>query len=265
MLDITQGLLMHAVPRHYIAFGPFDSRDFGLNLHQRTAPTPPEKEILATIPYRQGVIDMSNLLGHRVYDNRQITYTFYRFGVKQNSARDFQTTIENLLMRAFDQQLIDSYEPDFYYSGKCQEVQVIDEYNRNRIRIQLTFDLYPFKMDKNMEQADLFDPFNFDLDAFQGAPLGLEALHFEVTHEPRTLNLYNASQQVVNPIIQTATSGIRLSHHHHELNVLPGQARTYPSFRLAQGMNTVILRLDETTPATTPLALMSFNWRKERI
>ena len=258
MIDITHGLSIEQSPRHYIEFGLFDSRRFGLNLHERQGNTPNEKEITTSIPYMQGVVDMSNLLGHRVYDNREITYTFYRFGVnRKGTARDFQTTITNLLMREFDQQLDDSFEPDFFYRGKCQEVVVTDDYDRNRLRIEITFDLYPFKIARNTEADDLFDPFNFDIDAFHNG------LNFTVTNQPRTIHLYNASQLVLRPVVTASAADIELLRDNREpipLRQGTGIVARPHEFRLSQGMNVLTLRRRGAGTAT-----VSFDWRKERI
>ena len=254
MIDITHGLNMEQSPSNYIEFGHFDSRRFGLNLHERIGDTPSEKGITTSIPYMQGVVDMSNLLGNRIYDNRGITYVFYRFGVnRKGTARDFQTTITNLLMREFDQRLEDSFEPDFFYQGKCQEVVVIDDYDRNRLRIEITFDLYPFKIAKHTEGDDLFDPFNFDIDAFH------DGLNFIITEQPSTIQLYNASQLVLRPLV-TASGAIELTRAgRRTLELEVGTERTYRDFRLEQGMNTLTLR------SLSGNANISFDWRKERI
>jgi len=269
--DLMYGMTIDELPQHGIEFGGFESKGFRLHLHERTAVTPDEKEVTASIPYMQGVVDMSKLLGNRIYENREIIYVFYRFGVDKHApyerslhprnsshtARDFQTTIENLLMGEFDQILKDSYEPDFHYVGKCKEVVVTDEYNFNRIRVEITFDLYPFKIDNHMESADFFDPFNFDIDALQ------DGLRFEVTgvaNDRQIIHLYNASQKVHNPTVQVSGAGVRLESNGIEHSLTTGNARSYPNFRLQQGMNTI-----ELWRTTGGVVTVSFDWRKERI
>ena len=294
--DLIHGFARNHTPQHYIMFGHcestkstsfdvksvenskfypnilFDSRKFGLHLHERTANTPAEREVLTTIPYRQGVVDMSKLLGHRIYENREITYVFYRFGVNRGRARDFQTTIENLLMREFNTDLFDSYEPDFHYRGKCESVAVEDDYDRNRLRVEITFNLYPFKMDKFTEADDLFDPFNFDIDALQD-------LSFTVGDEPKDIQLYNASQLVLRPHV-TVDDGVTQQGNVARISVLTlargvdGEEEwvertgvnlgngtfTDQRITLAQGMNH--LRM---SPLVDKTVKVSFNWRKERI
>ena len=263
--DLTNGLDLHQSPQHYITFGLFDSRRFRLNLHERTAPTPNEKEVLANIPYRQGVIDVSNLLGNRIYEQREITYSFYRFGVNRGHARDFQTTIENLLMGAFDTRLDDSYEPDFHYMGKCREVSVRDDYDRLRLRVDITFDLYPFKIDNHDESADLFDPFNFDLDAFQnGLVFELKQINLfgEVEGaqaEAQRIRLYNASQKTHHPTVKVSSGTVTIEINGIEHVFIEGEEK-YPHFRLKPGMNDILIKFVSDEDVTVAL-----DWRKERI
>lgn len=259
MIDLTHGLRMQNTTSNYITFGLFQSRRFNLFLHERVAQTPAEKEVTASIPYMQGVVDLSNLIGNRIYENRTITYTFYRFGVgvsriSPNTARDYQTTIENLVMGEFAQRLDDSYEPDFHYTGKCKEVIVTDEYSHRRLKVEITFDLYPFKIDNHMESADLFDAFNFDLDAFQ------DDISFNVSEEGRNILLYNAGQRTISPVVRADSSGITLLSDGITHKILEG-AFTYPNLRLKPGMNEAYISGSSEISG----ANIAFDFRKERI
>ena len=60
----------------YIQFMGFNSKNEKLYLMERNAPTPDEKEILKNLPFKQGVLDFSALLGSRVFENREIEYVF---------------------------------------------------------------------------------------------------------------------------------------------------------------------------------------------
>jgi phage-related protein len=258
---LNYGMSMDEFPQHCIKYGNFDSKRFRLHLNERMAGTPSEKEVTASIPYMQGVVDMSRLLGNRIYANREITYVFYRFGVdmhrasersmhpknSSHTARDFQTTIENQTMCGFDEILYDSFEPDFHYIGKCKEITVEDEYSVNRLRVEIKFDLYPFKIANHTEAEDLFDPFNFDMDAFHNG------LTFAVSGGQRIL-LYNASQKVLTPTV-TGTSNMRIEKDGAIYEVRSGETQT-PGLRLKLGMNE--LQVSGT-------GTLRFDWRKERI
>ncbi|MCL2545591.1 MAG: hypothetical protein FWE06_00155 [Oscillospiraceae bacterium] len=149
--NVTNRLSAEKEITHGIRFGKFNSKEHKLFLHERVAPTPQEKEIKVSVPYQQGCVDMSHLLGHRVYENRTITYTFYRFGVAKNESGNMQSAITNLVMLNFDEPLHDSYESGFFYRGKCREVLVVDEYAHRRLRVEMTFELHPFKLRNDAE------------------------------------------------------------------------------------------------------------------
>ena len=77
------GLEIH----EYIQFMGFNSKNETLHLIERNAPTPEEKEILKDIPFKQGVLDFSALLGSRVFKNREIEYVFMLFNTPYNQRK----------------------------------------------------------------------------------------------------------------------------------------------------------------------------------
>lgn len=262
--DLTDGLEAQWNIEHEITFGKFRSFRLGLHLHERLAVTPVEKEVKVDIPYRQGAIDMSRLTGGRIFYNRTITYVFYRFNVEQKNAKvlanHFQTTIENLLMREFDQELHDSYDPEFHYKGKCSEVVVLDEYSHKRLRVEITFDLYPFKISNRAESTDLFDPLNFELDVFQ------DELRFAVGTSWQTIQVYNAGHKIVAPSIiaqnsagaTIATTGLEISMNGRIYR--PTGEPNFARIRLTPGVN--VLQLRRTTGS---VQWMRLDWQKEWI
>ena len=291
--DLTNGRRAERKPEHYIKFGDFNSFRFGLHMHAREAITPTEKEVTASIPYRQGVVDFSNLFGARMYNNRTITYVFYCFDIAQTDVSLYQTTIENLLMRGFDQELHDSSEPQFHYAcidkkaqfsamfhyrGKCKEVIVEDDYAFRRLRVQITFDLYPFKISNHPESMDLFDAFNFELDAFQ------DDLRFDFAFEANPgaepeetrhkIVLYNAGKNVLSPTV-TATlepplpgrpdlpmpMPAFLEKDGIEHRLISG-SHQYPRLYLRPGMNEIYVRGWSRLGSVVTVA---FDWKKEWI
>ena len=77
MIDLTNGLPdMTSRAKEGFRRGEYHTSDYQMWLVDRQAPSPPEKEILESVPYMQGSYDFSNLLGERVYDNRVISYEF---------------------------------------------------------------------------------------------------------------------------------------------------------------------------------------------
>ena len=78
----------------YIQFMEFNSKNEKLYLIERNAPTPEEKEILKDIPFKQGVLDFSALLGSRVFKNREIEYVFMLFNTPYNQRKIVERNIK---------------------------------------------------------------------------------------------------------------------------------------------------------------------------
>src|SRR5690625_1096386 len=98
MIDLTNGLPnMVTGPKEGFERSGKHTRDFGMWLIDRQAPTPTEKEILESIPFMQGSYDFSNILGERVFENRQLTYVFEIQKRDYERRKINQTVIENWL------------------------------------------------------------------------------------------------------------------------------------------------------------------------
>lgn len=262
-IDLTNGLVFDRTPQHYIVFGDFDSRRAGLHLHERSAPTPEEKENKQSLPYMQGVVDMSNALGNRIYENREITYTFYQPYIREADANACQTTIENQLMQGFDQVLQDSYDTDYRYKGKCSGVVTTDDYAYKRLIVDITFDLYPFKICNYPEGSDDWDSFNFELDVFQDVT-------FKVVgnvNSDMDISLLNVSQSTQSPTIIVSYDDVPPLYNHFHITQGNTQcnfaAGTYNNtrLRLKPGENNFKLNFD-MPPA---IATVTFQWNKELI
>ena len=251
--------------RHGIVFGEFDSRCFNLFLHERIALTPREKEVAISIPYAHGVVDMSGILGHRVYHNRTITYIFYRFDVPMEQANTIQTTIENMLMRESNAPLYDSFDPEYFYQGKCQEVFIEDEYSYRRLRIEIVFDLHPFKKRRNLESEDRFDQghdqFNFDLDVFHQSNTQNTLRLTLNPGETREITLRSSSKRTVRPTVTANRPGLTIERGAMRYVTLgAAEQEDFLTFRLIPGEN----HFRVTNPWTSPSVLV-FDWRKELI
>lgn len=248
-IDVTDGFSARKVPRHGIEFGGFNSLNFNLFLQERVAPTPQEKSVSVSVPYRQGSIDMSGILGRRIYENRTITYIFYRFGVEQCDTNVLQTTIENLVMREMSAKLYDTFDPKFYYTGKCREVFVREQYTHKRIEIEMIFDLHPLKRRREKESRASFDDFNFDLDVFHNRMDAGDAEHVVIlarANESTTHNIFNSGKHVV-PLTAVVNFG-------GTLTVNGGDA-----LQLLPGDNIVVLKSNGATTTAT------LDWQKELI
>ena len=167
MVDITNGYEFNREITEYIQFSDFDSRDYGMLLVDRSAPTPSGKDIIEDLPFMQGNYDFSMILGERIFENRTISYTFHLHEYDKMRRKLDQTTLENKLMRVGITNLYDTYSEGYHYRGKAVSVSTQDDHVYNRLIVTITFDCYPFKIGELQEGNDIWDTFNFELDIAQ--------------------------------------------------------------------------------------------------
>lgn len=205
------------------------SKEFGLWLVDRSAPTPSEKEIKESVPFMNGAYDFSNFLGERVFENRTITYVFENLERKYANRKSLQTAIENWLMRDGFSRLDDDHAKGYYYMAKCSNVNVVDEYGGLRATVE--FEAYPFKVAENPEGSDIWDDFNFELDVSQSTIFTVNG--------SATITLLNQSVIGIAPKIVTnnpVTIALRGTSYSFESGETESNA-----FRLLPGTNALVI------------------------
>lgn len=148
----------------YIQFMGFNSKNEKLYLIERNAPTPDEKEILKDIPFKQGVLDFSALLGSRVFKNREIEYVFMLFNTPYNQRKIVERNIKQKLMVHSKNKLFDTHDSNYYWLGKCKSVEVENGEQFNQLKVTITFDCYPYMISHTNYFDDYWDTFEFDED-----------------------------------------------------------------------------------------------------
>lgn len=148
----------------YIQFMNFNSKNEKLYLIERNAPTPDEKEILKDIPFKQGVLDFSALLGNRVFKNREIEYVFMLFNTPYNQRKIVERNIKQKLMVHPRNKLYDTHDANYYWLGKCKSVEVENGEQFNQLKATITFDCYPYMISHTDYFDDYWDTFEFDED-----------------------------------------------------------------------------------------------------
>lgn len=148
----------------YIQFMNFNSKNEKLYLIERNAPTPEEKEILKDIPFKQGVLDFSALLGSRVFKNREIEYVFMLFNTPYNQRKIVERNIKQKLMVHPRNKLYDTHDANYYWLGKCKSVEVENGEQFNQLKVTVTFDCYPYMISHTDYFDDYWDTFEFDED-----------------------------------------------------------------------------------------------------
>lgn len=242
MIDLTNGLPEIGKPKEGIKRSGIHSSEFDMWLVERHAPTPPEKEIIESVPFMQGVYDFSDMLGERVYENRIITYVFEIKRRDYQKRKIDQTVIENWLMKDGVAPLYDDHAKGYFYVGKCIDVDIED--SSGGLKVTAVFDAYPFKISVLEEGHDIWDEFNFELDVAQPN-------EYEV-NGTKQINLYNVGKNSRAPKI-TATAPMTITKDGITYNIPAGESQS-ESFRLKIGENPMTITGNGT---------IKFTWYKE--
>lgn len=210
-----------------IAFDGKHSKEFGLLLRERNAPTPAEKTIQESLPFVNGVYDFSMILGERFYENRPLTYVFELYNRDYEKRKTFETVVKNWLMKPSYMPLYDDHARNYYYMAKCQNVDVADNHSARRLEVTAVFDAYPFKKSSLPEGHDLWNEFNFELDVAQPTSYTVNG--------SLTINLINAGSCSVEPTV-TASEQMTIEKEGVTYTVPKGESKS-SNFRLKIGDN----------------------------
>lgn len=165
--------------------------EFNLILLERVADPPPEKVIKENIPFMQGDLDFSAILGQRVFNNRSLQYRMLIVDYSYERRKTIEKSLTNWLMKPSRIKLYDDFSPNYYYLAKCESIGYVDRYEG--MTAVITFDAYPFMIGEYEEGNDIWDIFNFELDVAQ-------VTEFKVTGS-KEVTLYNPGSNVVFPKI----------------------------------------------------------------
>ncbi|HAM79605.1 phage tail protein [Ornithinibacillus bavariensis] len=244
MLDLTNGLPELNKIQEGITRNGKHSKEFGMWLVSRSAPTPSEKLIIESVPFMQGIYDFSMILGERIYENRTLTYHFEVLERDYTRRKVDRTVLENWLMKDGYAPLYDDHSPGYYYLTKCTSVDVEDA--SGGLTVTLIFDAYPFKVSLLEEGNDIWDTFNFELDISQPQEYTVNG--------SLSINLLNVGATGISPSI-IASSPMAIRKGNVIYDVLQGESKS-ESFRLEIGENPMTITGNGT---------ISFKWHKELI
>ncbi|BBN97509.1 phage tail protein [Sporolactobacillus terrae] len=213
-------------------FAGHSTKEYSMNLRERTAPTPEEKVIAEEVPFMQGSYDFSMILGERIFKNRTLSYKFETYQRDYQIRKVDEDFFKNWLMTAGWGKLVDTHDVGYYWWGKCTSVDVDDDHPFGRLLITLEFEAYPFMKGELEEGNDLWDPFNFLLDYAQ-------LVAFEVSGS-LSINLMNIGSVGVVPTI-TASAAMEIVKGGTTYQVPSGQSKD-ESFRLEIGENPMVIQ-----------------------
>lgn len=229
----------------FIEAGIFNSHDFNLFLLERDAPSPDEKEVIENIPYMQGVLDFSMILGERIFSNREITYKFQAFDVEYEDRKLLEIAIKQKLMPFGKQQIFDTHDLGYYWLGKCKSVEVEDDAEYNCLAAKIVFDCYPYAFTMQKYFDDVWDTFNFKND--------IASFTRWVISGSKTLYLYNSGTVSISPLITVSAPMAVTTEDGRIYNFSSGENSTYD----------LLLTPGENILTISGSGEISFNWSAE--
>lgn len=203
-----------------------------LRLIDRSAPSPPEKTIIENLPFVQGVYDFSTMLGERIFENRDITYRFNLFEREYGNRKIAEIKLKQWLMKNDIGPLYDTHSIGYYWLGKFTSVTVEDDHKSGVLVATVVFNCYPFMIGILAEGNDIWDDFNFELDAAHN-------VEFTVSGRKK-INLLNVGANSVVPTITTNVAMIIIKDE-VTYNVSAGTIKD-DLFRLQIGENPMVIQ-----------------------
>ncbi|WP_164683827.1 hypothetical protein [Streptococcus hyointestinalis] len=184
--------------KEYIEFGHFNTKDYGLYLESRNAPTPEEKEIIEDIPLLQGVLDFSMILGERIFKTREIEYEFKLPNTAYEERKVVERRIKQLLMSFGEQKLYDTHDNGYFWLGKCKSVSVKHDPGKRNFIATIIFTVYPFMFTLSNYFDDVWDSFDFDD--------GIAGFTKYTINGSKELTLINTSDNTVAPEVAVSSA-----------------------------------------------------------
>jgi hypothetical protein len=150
--------------------GKHTGRDFGLKVTDKKITMPEKDPVTIKAPYRNGVIDLSNLYGHQVFKDRQVQMTFlltaWETHTKEQLYREWTAIVNWCEREPGRQPLVDDIMSDYYYMGQVTTAPDWDEFRlHGKLTIVWTCD--PFRIYRPLEGSDIWDEFDFEFGVAQ--------------------------------------------------------------------------------------------------
>ena len=136
---------------------------------------PQKRKSLIQLPYSSKQVDLSNVYGENVYDERTITFPCkIPFGREDPyELYNRVTEITRWLYQPIGKILLrDDAMPNYAFMGEVQTAPTLEE-NYNFSKLTITFQCDAYRLKKRFD--DVWDPFSFDLDAAQETSFDREA------------------------------------------------------------------------------------------
>lgn len=234
--------------------GQHTYHDLGLILLSKTIEYPARSPVLVKPPYSNVPIDLSNLYGHTVFEDRAYKAEFYLKGAtpytKEELAAKYTSVVAWLEGSMGRQPLIDDTEPGYYYVGEPVKSPDRNELLRTG-HLTIEWTCNPYRVAVNQEGGDRWNSFAFEKDVAQQTEFAVDG--------ELAFMLVNSSSELLQPTITTDADMVLLDQSGNQLDLAAGPTtplnQAYP-LTLKTGVNYL---------AVTGTGHISFEWYKEVI
>lgn len=127
-----------------VIFGSYHSfNEWGLLLKEKEIKAPEPKVQTIEIEGGDGVLDLTEFFGEVKYNNRSLSFTFYKMNIRPGEYLALYSKVQNAIHGKKMQVILDD-DPAFFYSGRV----TVNEWksNKNLGEIVIDVDAEPYKM-----------------------------------------------------------------------------------------------------------------------
>ncbi|RSI88453.1 phage tail protein [Streptococcus mitis] len=209
---------------------------------------PDKKKVVVTIPFSNESYDFSSVYGGQLYEQRTIKCKFELHSSVTTPKLSLMTLRTQVVNWLFGTTGLTRFEyeglPGYYFLAEVQQNATFETLWKNGV-LEIPFTAYPFMISQKAEGSDIWDDFNFELDAFQDISFVVEGA--------LDILLVNTGISLARPEINS-TSSMTLTMRNQQFSIVPG-SRVYDFFTLEK----------ENKIHVEGNGRISFKWFKELI
>ena len=120
--------------------------DFDASLAARKFNPPKKKSIKESVPYSNVTYDFSDINGEVYWEERPLECVFEITAPTPEDLEQKKTAFFNWVMNVTDENIIDTYNPDYHYKGTFSDITVEDDESIEKTTITVVFSAYPYKI-----------------------------------------------------------------------------------------------------------------------
>ena len=218
------------------------SKEFGVELMEKSIQPPSSNRIIEKVPYMNGEYDFSNLYNELTFGERKVTC---KYAIPTADTEMLNIKYSQLLDAIMKYELILEFDDikGYYFKGKIDNTPNFEELSVFGT-LTVVYSCYPFKISTLQDGHDIWDEFNFELDIAQDTKFEIENI--------KNIQLYNNGAIGINPIV-VCSNDMEIIKGTTTFKFKAGESKSW-SFKLDKGLNNLTIKGTGT---------IEFKWSKE--